>query len=65
MMSFLRNFFIKYIYFSFKLLVRRTIKNKVVMPHKVIDEIYEIFDNLNKNQVFQKKLSFLMKRLRN
>ena len=26
------------------------------MPHKVIDEIYEIFDNVNKNQVFQKKI---------
>ena len=56
MRVFLRNFFIKYIYFSFRLLVKRTIKNKVVMPHKVIDEIYEIFDNVNKNQVFQKKI---------
>ncbi len=26
------------------------------MPHKVIDEIYEIFDNVNKNRTFSKKI---------
>ena len=53
---FSRKIFIKFIYFSFKVLVRQIIKNKAVMPHRVIDEVYEIFDNVNKKKIFKKKI---------
>ena len=26
------------------------------MPHRVVDDVYEIFDNINESQVFDKKI---------
>jgi len=51
-----KKYILKYINFNFKLLVNRIIKDKAIMPHKVIDDIYEEFENINENKLYDKKI---------
>mgnify|MGYP006417076783 FL=1 len=53
----LKNTAIKFVKFNFKILINQVIKDKAVMPHKVVDEMYEIFDNINENKFFDKKIT--------
>ncbi len=45
-----------FINFNFKLLVKQVAKDKAAMSHRVVDYVYEIFDNINESQVFDKKI---------
>ena len=56
MRQFLKKIVFKFINFNFKLLVKQVAKDKAVMPHRVVDDVYEIFDNINESQVFDKKI---------
>lgn len=40
----------------FKLIIHRVIKDKFIMPQKSPHELYEIFENMNKNFFFDKKI---------
>lgn len=53
---FLKNTAIKFLKFNFRVFVKQVVKDKAVMPHKVVDDIYEIFDNINEKKIFDKKI---------
>lgn len=56
MRQFFKKIAFKFINFNFKLLVKQVAKDKSVMPHRVVEDVYEIFDNINESQVFDKKI---------
>lgn len=47
---------LKFINFNFKILVKKLVKDKAIMPHNVLDDVYEIFNNLNEKKLFEKKI---------
>ena len=46
----------KYYNITFISLIKIVRPNLKIMPHKFIDEFYEIFENINKNKIFMKKI---------
>jgi hypothetical protein len=56
MKQILKQFILKFINFNFKILVKQIIKDKAIMPHNIIDDVYEIFDNINQNKQDNKKI---------
>jgi hypothetical protein len=56
MKFFLKQFILRFINFNFKILVKQIIKDKAIMPHNIIDDVYEIFDNINQNKQYDKKI---------
>ena len=47
---------LKFLDFSFKIVIKQIIKDKAIMPHNIIDDAYEVFENINENKIYDKKI---------
>lgn len=47
---------LKFINLNFKILIKQLVKNKAMMPHNVVDDLYEVFENINEKKLFKKKI---------
>ena len=54
--SILKKSVFKFLDFSFKIVIKQIIKDKAIMPHNIIDDTYEVFDNINENKMYNKKI---------